>query len=363
MAPENGTAWDLLIARDDLARTELADRDLPEATPGDVVLRVDRVGMTANNVTYALTGDLLRYWSFFPADGGWGRVPLWGYADVVRSTVDRIDVGQRFYGYYPTSSHLVVRPDRVKEHGFRDVTDHRTSLPSAYNSYQATHADASYTPEDEDLQILYRPLFITALMLDDFLADNDFFGAGTLVTSSASSKTAYTTMFCTKLREERPKLVGLTSTRNVDFTTELGIYDEVVSYDDVGSMPAGDKTVYVDVAGDPMLRRAIHEHFGDDLTYDAMVGAAHGGALDAGAEVVGPEPKLFFAPSQIVKRREDWGPGGIEKLYADVWAKFAPVVRAWVDVVPGEGPEGLRAAWLEMLEGGSDPKKGHVIDL
>src|SRR5687768_10709885 len=113
-------AWDLLVKRDELSRTDLVSREVPEPDPGAVVLRIDRVGMTANNVTYALAGDLLNYWSFFPAADGWGRVPVWGFAEVVASTLDEVAVGTRVYGYLPTSSHLVVQPTGVNEHGFKD---------------------------------------------------------------------------------------------------------------------------------------------------------------------------------------------------------------------------------------------------
>lgn len=178
------SAWDLLIGRDDLTNTVIQECPVPEPEAGEAVLRVDRVGVTVNNVTYARLGDAMGYWSFFPADEGWGRVPLWGFADVESSNVDGVSAGSRFYGYLPSSSHLVVRP-QVSDAGFRDASKHRSDLPSPYNIYAETSADASYRAEHEDLQILYRPLFITSFMLDDFLGDNDFFGADAVLVSSA----------------------------------------------------------------------------------------------------------------------------------------------------------------------------------
>src|ERR1044071_8512268 len=126
-------AWDLLIDRSDLAHAQLADTDAPEPGDGQAVLRVDRVGLTANNVTYAVFGDAMRYWEFFPGrtiDGvEHGRVPLWGFAEVERSTVAEIAEGTRVYGYLPTSSHLVVTPAKVDARGFRDAAPHRQGLP------------------------------------------------------------------------------------------------------------------------------------------------------------------------------------------------------------------------------------------
>jgi hypothetical protein len=357
-------AWDLLVARDDLSKTELRDRAVPEAGPGDVLLRVDRVGVTANNVTYALVGEAMSYWNFFPAEEGWGRVPLWGFADVIASEIPDVTVGTRVYGYLPTSSHLIVRPARADADGFRDASEHRSDLPAPYNVYASTTGDPAYEAHREDLQILYRPLFITSFMLDDFLGDNDFFGANAIVMSSASSKTAYGTAFCIGLRKERPGLIGLTSSGNVGFTQKLGCYDEVFAYDDVADIPADRPTLYVDTAGSLPLREEIHARFGDHLVYDAAVGISHLDLSGLSAEnLPGPQPVFFFAPDQIAKRREDWGPGGIEQRHAVAWREFAPVVEGWVDVTESKGPGGLRDVWLEVLAGRSEPRVGHVIAL
>jgi Protein of unknown function (DUF2855) len=70
------SSWALAVARDELSRTELFRGAVPEAGPGEALLRVDRVGLTANNVTYAVLGESFRYWEFFPPEPGWG--PGWG---------------------------------------------------------------------------------------------------------------------------------------------------------------------------------------------------------------------------------------------------------------------------------------------
>ena len=353
-------AWDLLVDRADLSHTELVGATDVDPAPGQVVLEVDRVGMTANNVTYAVFGDAMHYWDFFPVeDGAFGRVPLWGFADVAKSAVADVAEGTRVYGYFPTSSHLVVEPTKVDGHGFRDGSAHRQHLPTPYNGLTTTTADPAYDAQLEDLQVLYRPLFMTSFMLADFLQDNGCFGADAVVISSASSKTSYGTAYLLDGIER----IGLTSERNREFTQSLGCYDEVVTYDEVVSMPAS-RAVYVDVAGDTALRRAVHERL--EPVYSAVVGAAHHDAPpdDPSTEPLpGGPPTFFFAPDQMRKRYEDWGPDGVEERHADAWSRFAPVVAQWVDVVLGEGPEALRAAWLETLAGDTPPRVGHVIQL
>src|SRR5205085_4003620 len=135
-------------------------------------------------------------------------------ADVEKSAVADVAEGTRLYGNFPTSSHLVVEPAKVDGHGFRDGSAHRQHLPAPYNGLTTTTADPAYDPQLEDLQVLYRPLFMTSFMLADFLTDNDLFGAESVVLTSASSKTSYGAAFLL----EGTRRVGLTSKGNVAFT-------------------------------------------------------------------------------------------------------------------------------------------------
>ncbi|GAB3838552.1 DUF2855 family protein [Dactylosporangium cerinum] len=352
-------AWTLAVARDDLARTALVEGPVPEPADGEVLLRVDRVGLTANNVTYAVLGESMRYWEFFPPEprgltAAQGLVPLWGFAEVAVSTVPGIDAGQRLYGYLPPASHLVVRSVRVDATGFRDGAPHRAGLPSPYNAYRLTTGDAAYRSDQEDLLILFRPLFFTSFMLADQLLDNDCHGAAQLLLSSASSKTAYATAF--ELRGRGPQLIGLTSAGNVAFTESLGCYDRVVSYADVTALDVV-PTAYLDLSGAPATRAAVREHFGDRLVRDIAVGLTNQVPnADAAGEV-------FFAPDQMRKRTTDWGRDGLDRRFSEAWHRFAAVAAGWVDVETGHGPEALRAAWLDALAGRTPPRTGSIIQL
>jgi hypothetical protein len=356
-------AWDLLVERGDLSHTEVVETPLPEPSDGQVVLRGDRVGMTANNVTYAVLGDAMSYWDFFPAADragvAQGRVPLWGFAVVERSRAPGVEEGTRLYGYLPTSSHLVVEPAKADARGFRDASKHRQHLPAPYNRLTTTTEDPAYDADLEDLQVLYRPLFMTSFMLADFVTDHGCFGAKTAVISSASSKTAYGTAFLL----DGIHRIGLTSAGNREFTESLGCYDEVRTYDEVDDLDEG-AAVYVDVAGDAVLRRRVHQRLA--TVHSAVVGAAHQDAapdLSGGEDLPGGTPTFFFAPDQMRKRYADWGPDGVELRHAEAWARFAPIVAGWVDVTVGEGPTGLDAAWQEVLAGAAPPRVGHVVAL
>ncbi|MFX5873780.1 DUF2855 family protein, partial [Acinetobacter baumannii] len=75
----------LLVSRANIAECRLAERPVAPLGDGQVLARVDRFALTANNISYALTGDALGYWKFFPEDADWGIVPVWGFAEVVAS--------------------------------------------------------------------------------------------------------------------------------------------------------------------------------------------------------------------------------------------------------------------------------------
>ena len=129
---------DFLVKRDDLRECRVAGSEAPALEPGQALLAVDSFGLTANNVTYAVMGEAMSYWDFFPAADGWGRVPMWGFAEVERSEADGVEAGTRVYGYLPPSSHLVVTPVSVEASGFVDGSPHRAALPSAYHRYLPT---------------------------------------------------------------------------------------------------------------------------------------------------------------------------------------------------------------------------------
>jgi hypothetical protein len=354
------SSWALAVARDDLYQTALLEGAVPEIADGEVLLRVDRVGVTANNVTYALLGESFRYWDFFPTEPGWGLVPLWGFAEVVASADGDVQVGGRVYGYLPPASHLVVRVGRPTARGFRDISQHRAHLPSPYNFYALTSGDLAYEVHQEDLLVLYRPLFFTAFMLADRLEDNGFFGAEVLALSSASSKTGYAAAFL--LRGKGPQVVGLTSAGNMAFTESLGCYDRVLRYDAAHLLSPAVPTAYLDLAGSAQVRARLRQHLGERLVHEAVVGVTHQDRSGTEARG-GPRTEVFFAPDQMRKRSADWGREVLDLRFAEAWRRFAAAADNWVDVVTQHGHGALRDVWLEILAGHSAPRIGHVLTL
>lgn len=351
--------WDLLVAKDNLRRAEVRDAAPAPLNDGEVRLAIESFALTANNITYAVFGEAMKYWDFFPAPEGFGRVPVWGHARVEASNHPDIAVGQRFYGYWPMSTHLTVLAKPGKT-GFTDAAPHRAHLAVVYNQYQAVGEDDGL----EAHKALLQPLFITAFLIDDQLDENDVYGATSVILSSASSKTAIGLAALLK-RRGGVKVVGLTSPRNKAFVEGLGFYDHVVLYDDLATAPIEEPAAFVDFAGDAAVLASVHNRFADDLKASILVGGTHWEAPKSensgGSALPGPAPAFFFAPSRIAKRRQDWAPGEFERRYGAAWSGFVADAPRWLKVETGQGPEAVQAAYLAQVDGGTPADVGVVL--
>jgi Protein of unknown function (DUF2855) len=357
------TNIELEIARSDQGRTRLAERPLAELAPGEIRFRVERFALTANNVTYAVIGDLFGYWDFFPTEAGWGRVPAMGWGEIVASAHPQVSVGSRHYGWFPMSRYAQMTVSPVAE-GVRDDSPHRAAHAPVYRAYTATDRDAFYESgaDAEDRHALLRGLFLTAFLADDFFADHAYHGAGRVVVLSASSKTAIG--FAQRAAGRGGlEVIGLTSPGNADFVRGLGWYDRVVTYDDLESIPATADTVSIDMAGNGPLLARLHAHLGGRLRYSMTVGLSHHDAARDTPPASGPTPELFFAPTQVSKRMEDWGPDGFRQRVAAALHDFVAASRRWLTVQRSHGPAAARESWDAVRDGGVPPSEGRIVSL
>jgi hypothetical protein len=353
---------DFLVNKSDWKQHRFVESTVPEPGEGQVLFRVDRFAFTANNISYALAGDLLGYWRFFPAPEGWGRIPVMGFADVVRSRHPEVAEGTRCFGFYPMSRHLVIEPSAASAAQIIDGAPHREGLAPAYNQYSPVSADALYHPEHEDVLMLMRGLFLTSFLADDFLAEQDYCGAESVLISSASSKTSIALGYQVS-RGGRVRAVGLTSARNLEFVRKLGCYDEVLLYDEVPSLDASRPAVFVDMAGSGPLLQAVHGHFGSQLKHSCSIGVTHWDSERNTGELPGPAPAFFFAPGQIQKRAKEWGPDGLQQRLAAAWSRFRSFSEGWLEVRRGQGRDDVERVYRETLAGRVPPSQGQVLSL
>jgi len=369
MSPSVRDNLELIVRQDDPRAFRLVESpaaDVAGLDEGEVLVRVEKFGFSANNVTYAVLGKspIINYFDFFPgAEPGWGKVPVWGMGAIVASRHPELPVGERMYGYFPLARYARLRPARTTSLGF-DVD--RGALPAAYNSYTLTGRDPFYLPGHEDAMIVFRPLMLTAILLDDFLADgNGYFGARAIVIASASSKTSFGLAFMLARRHTDRAIVGLTSARNAAFVRGLRLYGQVTTYDEIATLPDV-PTVVVDVAGDARVRAALRARLGARLVTTITVGLSHwdqAGGPPA-PESPGGEPTIFFfAPAWLEQRRADWGSAELGRRIVGAWQEFMGRAETWVHIVRGEGGDAASAVYASMVEGRPGPDDAHVLSL
>ena len=77
----------------------------------------------------------------------------------------------------------------------------------------------------------------------------------------------------------------------------------------------------------------------------------------------GPQPVFFFAPAQIAKRTQEWGPGGVQERVGEAWLAFSEWTDGWLSLQHPTGSEAVIGVYRELLAGGVDPRKGFVATL
>jgi hypothetical protein len=368
------TAWAIDIDRDDITRAALVPDPAGPLAPGTVRVAIDCYAMTANNITYAIfgkpsglfgpdkDGGPQGYWDFFARRDAPGRLPVWGFATVIDSAADDVAVGERFYGYYPMASHAVLTVGKAGPGGFTDMTPRRTTLPPIYNQYQRVDALPDYRAADHDYWPIFRPLFLTGWLIADQFEDDGDYGAQQILIASASSKTAIGLGFALRLRQTRPETIGLTSAANVDALTAQGIYDRVISYDQIMTLNAASPAALVDMAGNGAVTRSVHSHFGGQLRASIIVGKSHWDAQADAEGLPGPDRQGFFAPARSQKRIADWGPAVFGQKIAEAWLAFMDIAPGLARVDRRTGGEAALDAYRDMLSGQSDPQSGILVE-
>lgn len=351
----------ILVDQKNITRAVLAETGstAPALAEGEVLLHVQSFALTVNNVTYAATGDVLDYWKFFPTGvPGQGIVPVWGTAVVQESRSADLSIGTRLYGYLPMAETLLIRPAQTAPGVFVDQAPHRDGLALVYNTYVAVK---SGTEHDAHLRSLLQPLLATSYLLFDWLADQDWCGARQIIIGSASSKTGLGLCKFLAEPEDRPyRIVGLTSHSNRAFVEGLGACDQVLDYDAIEQLDQV-PSVYIDMAGNAAVKKALHHHLADHLRHSAAVGTSHWDKFAPARNLPGPRPQFFFAPAQIAKRRADWGPGVIEGRITEAWKRIARAADDWLEVKVHDGLDKAPALWADLAAGKASPREGHVL--
>ena len=354
---------EMMVRRDAIDRTAINETLVIDPRAGEVLLEVEGFAVTANNVTYAVVGELLGYWNFFPAPESWGIVPVWGHARVIASRHPEIAVGERVYGYLPMASHLTVEPGRIAADGFSDMAAHRQPMSAIYNQYRRLAADPAHDPAREAERALFAPLFTTSFLIGDQLRRESWYGADTLILTSASSKTALAAAHVVRADSPEVRRIGLTSPANAGFVTATGLYDAVVPYGALDRLDPQGSAVLVDFAGDTQLLRDIHAALPGRIAHVLRVGVTHHADRDETIALPDPKPVWFFAPDAATALIRAIGPEAFNAALAKRWAGFVADAASWITIEQAQGAEALQRVWRNQLAGQAAPDIGYIARL
>ncbi|MEO0451092.1 MAG: DUF2855 family protein [Pseudomonadota bacterium] len=349
---------EILVEKSELTNSK--QRTIPNLLPvaaGEVCVEIERFSLTTNNITYAVFGEMLNYWGYFPTEKGFGVVPVWGFGEVVASRCEAIAVGERIFGFLPMSSHVTLMPDAVSDLCFSDSMPHRLDLHPWYNRYFRCDQDPVYSEATVDAQSVLWALFMTGWKLAEQLSGK----SDALVVSSASSKTAIATAWAMSLFNPDASIIGITSDSNRAFVESLGIYTHVQSYDRIAFDDSFHQAAYVDVAGSAAVTSAIHVALNDRLAHSVTLGATHRAPPSSDLPMPGPVPSFFFIPTEA---EADAASLGFEKAhlkFAIAWRDFALWSASWLDLEFGSGIDAIEAGYLATLKGGLSPSSAKVF--
>ncbi|NNF39875.1 MAG: DUF2855 family protein [Woeseiaceae bacterium] len=359
------------VLKDNFATHRVLDLTASDETKplgdGAIRVRIERFAFTANNITYAVVGEQIGYWQFFPPGGndtdGWGIIPAWGFGEIIASNTADLPVGERLFGYFPTATHLDLAPTRIDERHFTDGSAHRAELPPAYNNYTRVNAEPGYDAATDDLRMLLWPLYITSFCLWDALQDQDWYGAQQVVIVSASSKTSIGLAYALGEDDTAPPATGITSARNREFVSGLGLYSDSHTYEALDGIDADIPTVIVDMSGNGAVLARLHTHLGANMRHCIRVGLTHWDENQPGDGFIAERSAFFFAPAHIQKRLHDWGPAGFSEKTSRFMQRTAARSSDWLELRKIAGLRGLASVYGAVCEGQVPANEGLIIEL
>jgi hypothetical protein len=242
---------ELIIERKNIKNYTIKEKSFNEELNKDeILIKLNKFGLTSNNVTYVILGESYKYFDVFPSkDKEEAKLNVWGLATIIKSNNDKLLENEQIYGYFPCQKYYKLTPSHVNDEYFMVK---RSQLPAdykVYNQYFRSSKDFQNSNDEntQNMMLLYRPLFWTSFFIDDYLNFNNFFGTRKVLISSASSKTA----FClAHLLKGKIQVHGVTSKKNYQFVKGLGLYDNVILYENFDNEYIDDKDfIYINISG------------------------------------------------------------------------------------------------------------------
>jgi hypothetical protein len=213
----------------------------------------------------------------------------------------------------------------------------------------------------DDHRIVVRPLFTAAFTVANLVRSHAADGVRTAVFTSASSKTA--AIAAAQLAGVDVAVIGVTASHRTAFVESLGVYDSVVAYDAIDSIPVSGPSIVVDFAGNPKHLTAIHMRLGSGLRDSALVGYTHPGSVIDPPEHLTPQPRIFFSPHQEEMQRDAEGAEAYVARAESAETECVEAVSRWLHILPVTGPKSVDTAFRELLVGALRADEAFVCTL
>lgn len=359
---QKGTKWnvDFVVDKKNLKKFKFIYSPVKPLEQEQILVEVQKFGLTSNNITYASLGNAYRYFDFFPTEEGWGIIPVWALGLVIESKNSGVKVGERIYGYFPFSSFAILQPHSFTGGSFYVLRNHLPPDRKVYNQYYLSTQDPFYKSIHEDEMLIYRPLFFTSFFLEDFLRANNLFDAEKVVILSASSKTAI--CLALLLHAHNIPVVGLTSRGNLEFVRKLGYYQECFSYQDIHLMNPRSQVVVTDMAGNNVVLNQVYEYFQNNMKACIGVGLTHYDQPGAPSIVPKQKKQVFFAPAWIKKRQEELGFALVD-LMKTGWNLCLQNSHKWTALSYGHGQTDCASVYKALAKGSVDPQQAWILSV
>ena len=359
-------------SKSNLKDTRLINEEinLKTYTSGSIVLKIEKLSFTSNNISYGVAGEKLGYWKFFPAlenkSNIWGCIPAWGFAKVIHSKNENLKIGERFFGYFPLANILILNEVNISTNSVVDMSKHRKELPRVYNTYIRVSDDSN--DETDNLKALLFPLHVTAFCLCDFLQDLNYYQSEQILILSASSKTAIGLAQGLVEKKSVPDTIGVTSQDNIGFVKDLKSYTHVISYEDLHKISHNKKTIIIDMSGNRKILGSLHNSLRENMIKCITVGMTHWDSETTSKDrlsqmMIRKRTEFFFAPSHIKNRINNWGERGFNKKINTFMKARIIQSKNWIKIKEIQGLNNFVSMYDNFTRGTIKPKEGIIITL
>ncbi len=341
----------MLTNRNSIDQVNIYETNSEDLKQGEVRLKIEHFGFTANNITYAVVGDRFGYWNFFPAPKSpniLGIIPVWGFAQVIESKHEEIKVQSRYFGYFPSGTELIIKPGQITDRSMMDESEHRKLLPRPYNTYNIISKSSRLESEYERMTL--GPLYMTSFTIWHATKQHSWYEADQILLLSASSKTSIGTAYAFRVDESAPPVIGMTSLKNKSKLASLDVYSGLVTYNDWSDLDLDKKTLIVDMSGNISIRNQLFERLGEKFQYCLKVGLSHWDA-SKGKDLPKDKGSVFFAPSIITKWIEEKGIADFHKSSSAFFKDCSDFTRTWFQFELIEGLKNFSAVYPRFIEG------------